>query len=192
MIIGPATGTFGGITCEVALALGANVIAIGRNSEKLKILQQQLGNNERFHWITMTEEVDRDVAALRAATPAGRGAEVFNDWANGAMKNSPFFEAAFRALKPRGRIILSGSPPGTLEVPYIAVMHQNISITGKFGIERSGVEMTIRLIVNGLIKLGERGGATHSVYSIEKHEAAFAEAKNGGFKKYVDIMPNPW
>ncbi|KAL5592835.1 hypothetical protein FOBRF1_013143 [Fusarium oxysporum] len=46
IVLGPATGTYGGITSDMALALGANVIAIGRSEEKLAHLKQQLGNRE--------------------------------------------------------------------------------------------------------------------------------------------------
>ncbi|EKG20995.1 Alcohol dehydrogenase superfamily zinc-containing [Macrophomina phaseolina MS6] len=76
IIIGPTTGTFGGISCELALAMGAGrVIALGRNGEKLARLRKQLGGDERLRTVVMTGDVEADAKALREATPSGRGAE---------------------------------------------------------------------------------------------------------------------
>lgn len=110
VLIGPATGTFGGITSEVALALGATVIAIGRSREKLELLGRQLGNSERYRYVVITGDVEIDAAAIRSATPDGRGVEVYNDWASGSLTGSPFFSAAIRAVRPKGRVVLSGAP----------------------------------------------------------------------------------
>lgn len=193
VLIGPATGIYGGIASEVALALGANVIAIGRNKEKLELLGQKLGNSDRFRYVAMTGDVDADTAAIRKATPGGRGVEVYNDWASGSLNGSPFFAAAIRAVRPRGRVVLSGAPAGSIEVPYTLVMHQNIKIIGKIAMERDGILLTIRMANSGVIRLGKRGGATHAVYGLEEHQKAFHEAaQKGGFKSYVNIVPNPW
>ncbi|KAL6703100.1 hypothetical protein ACN47E_010237 [Coniothyrium glycines] len=193
VLIGPATGTFGGVSSEVALALGANVIAIGRSKSKLEQLRKQLGNHERLQTIVMTGDTEADTAAIRAATPRGRGVDVYNDWASGGLEGSPFFAAAIRAVKRRGRVVLSGGPSGTIDVPYSWVMHQDISITGKLGVNRDGIKLTISMVESGILLLGKRGGATHSLYSLDDHEAAIRAAKeSGGFKVYHDIMPNPW
>ncbi|KAH9207843.1 hypothetical protein DL95DRAFT_312988 [Leptodontidium sp. 2 PMI_412] len=193
VLIGPATGTFGGVSSEVALALGANVIAIGRSEKNLETLKKQLGNHERFQTIVMTGDEAADIASIRGATPGGRGVDVYNDWASGVLEGSPFFGAAIRTVKNRGRVVLSGAPSGSINVPYAFVMHQSISITGKLGVDRGGINLTISLIESGIIKLGERGGARHTLYSLDDHEEAFREAKSsGGFKVYHDITPNPW
>ena len=72
-------------------------------------------------------------------------------------------------------------------------MHQNISITGKLGVDREGINLTISLVESDVIRLGTRGGATHALYGLEEHEEAFKAAKStGGFKVYHDITPNPW
>ncbi|KZM22408.1 uncharacterized protein EKO05_0000103 [Ascochyta rabiei] len=193
VLIGPATGTFGGVSSEVALALGANVIAIGRSESKLERLRNQLGNHERLRTIVMTGNAEADTAAIRAATPGGRGVDVYNDWASGGLEGSPFFAAAIRAVKRRGRVVLSGGPAGTINVPYAFVMHQDISISGKLGVGRIGIKLTISMVESKLLLLGTRGGATHNLYSLDDHKAAIHAAKeSGGFKVYHDVMPNSW
>jgi threonine dehydrogenase-like Zn-dependent dehydrogenase len=189
--IGPATGTFGGISSDIALSLGANVIALGRNEEKLKRLAKQLGNHERFSYVVMTGDDEADAAAIRKASPDGRGVEVFNDWASGELTGSPVFNAGIRAVRPEGRVVLSGAPSGTIAVPYTVVMHQNIKIIGKVVVSRPGVELTLKMVYSGVLKLGKRGGSTHDVYSLEQHEEAFQQAKKkSGFRVYTDIAPN--
>ncbi|EXA29865.1 hypothetical protein FOVG_18699 [Fusarium oxysporum f. sp. pisi HDV247] len=171
IVLGPATGTYGGITSDVALALGANVIAIGRSEGKLAQLQKQLGNHERFSYVVMTGDDQVDAAAIRKASPDGRGVEVFNDWA----------------------VVLSGAPSGSITVPYTLVIHQNIKIIGKVMVTRAGIESTIKMVNSGVLKLGNRGGSSHKVYKLEEHPEAFEDAKkNSGFRVYTDIAPNAW
>lgn len=191
--VGPATGTFGGVTSDMALALGANVITIGRSEENLARLAKQVGNHERFSYVVMTGDDEIDAAAIRKVSPSGRGVEVYNDWASGTLTGSPYFSAAIRAVRPEGRVVLSGAPSGSISVPYTLVMHQNIKILGKVMVSRSGIESTIKMVNSGILKLGKRGGSTHKVYSLAEHHAAFQDAKeNSGFRVYTDIAPSPW
>ncbi|KAG2419166.1 hypothetical protein HFD88_002272 [Aspergillus terreus] len=191
--IGPATGTFGGICCDVALARGANVIALGRSEEKLHQLAKQLGNHERFSYAVMTGDLVSDAVAIREATPGGRGVEVYNDWASGELTGSPFFSAAIRAVRPGGRIVLSGGPAGDLQVPYTLAMHLNLQIIGKLMVTRTGIDLTLKMANSGVLKLGKRGGSTHNVFTLEQHQEAFRQAKkNSGFRVYTDIAPNEW
>ncbi|WAO91395.1 ADH-zinc-N domain-containing protein [Fusarium falciforme] len=161
--LGPAIRTFGGITCDMAQVLGASVIAIGRI----------------------------DAAAILKASADGRGVEVYNDWASGSLTGSPYFSAAIRALRPEGRVVLSGAPSGSISVPYTLVLHQNIKIIGKAMVTRKGIDLTIKMVNSGVLKLGKRGRSSHKVYSLEEHHAAFQNArKNSGFRVYTDIAPN--
>ncbi|KAJ5182104.1 hypothetical protein N7449_012251 [Penicillium cf. viridicatum] len=191
--IGPATGTFGGISSDVALARGANVIALGRSEGNLQRLAKQLGNHERFRYVVMTGDDAADAEAIRNATPDGRGVEVYNDWASSEFTGSPFFSAAIRAVRPEGRIVLSGGPAGDVQVPYALVMHLNLKIIGKIMVTRTGVDLTLKMANSGVLKLGKRGGSTHDVYGLEQHHEAFLQAKkNSGFRVYTDIAPNTW
>ncbi|KAH6701325.1 hypothetical protein BKA64DRAFT_585171 [Cadophora sp. MPI-SDFR-AT-0126] len=191
VIIGPATGTFSSIAVEVALILGANVIALGRSEEKLGQLRQKLGNPDRLKYVAMTGDNDVDSAAILKATPSGAGAEIFNDWSSGSLHSPPYFSAAFRAVKQDGRVVLSGAPSGTIEIPYTLAMHKNIKIQGKLMANRGAIESTIKLITSGVLKVGRKGGAEVSIFNIDQFgEAEDFAAKHGGWKNYTYITPN--
>lgn len=192
IVIGPATGTFGPASVELALLLGANVIALGRNQQKLEHLKSQLGSPERFQYIVMTGHEEEDAARILAATPNGQGAEVFNDWTSGSLVTPPFFEAAFKTLKPEGRVILSGAPSGKVSLPYAYAMHKNLKIIGKVMVEREGIESTIRMVESGFLKIGRLAGAEVASFPLEMHHEAVEHAgKYGGFKNYTFVVPNP-
>lgn len=192
VLVGPATGTFGGITSDMALAMGANVIAIGRNKGFLEGLARKLGNHERFSFVVMIGDDAADAAAIMKASPRGRGVEVYNDWAPSGVDGSPFFSAAIQTVRNGGRVVLSGAPDGHIKIPYAMVMHKNIRIIGKQIVDRGGIELTIKMVESGVLKLGKRGGSTHDIYGLEDHHEAFVKAKSGGYRVYTDIAPNPW
>lgn len=192
VLIGPATGTYGGVTSDMALAMGANVIAMGRKKDLLEGLARKLGHHERFSYVVMTGDEAADAAAILKASPKGHGVEVYNDWAPSAVEGSPFFSAAIQTVRPEGRVVLSGAPSGHIMVPYTLVMHKNIRIVGKVIVERGGIEQTIKMVESGLLMLGKRGGSTHDIYALEDHHEAFVKAKSCGFRVYTDIAPNPW
>lgn len=191
VIVGPATGTFGAAAVELALVLGANVVALGRDQQKLEYIHKKLGSPYRLRYVVMSGDVDKDSAAILAATPEGKGAEVFNDWTSGTLQTPPFFEAALKAVKVEGRVVLSGAPSGNVPLSYTYTMHNNISIIGKMMVTRAGIEQTINMIASGFLKIGRQGGATVKVFSLDEHEEAIETAfKHGGWKHYIYINPN--
>ncbi|KAI3533988.1 hypothetical protein CSPX01_12339 [Colletotrichum filicis] len=125
IIIGPSDGSFGGRAVELALAIGANVVALGRNAELLQAMKHSL-KSSRLSTVLMMGDVDADAAAILAATPGGGGADIYNDWSLGGVTVAPFLPSAIRALKPGGRIVVSagytalsyvwGSPSDTLAI----------------------------------------------------------------------------
>ncbi|KAK1511125.1 uncharacterized protein CCOS01_14887 [Colletotrichum costaricense] len=129
IIIGPSGGSFGGSAIELALVVGANVVALGRNAELLQAMKQIL-KSSRLSTALMTGDVDVDAAAILAATPCGGGADVLNDWSPGGVTVAPFLPSAIRALKPGGRIVVSGGSFGFLEVPYISMVFNRLSVEG--------------------------------------------------------------
>ncbi|KAK5048704.1 hypothetical protein LTR84_005796 [Exophiala bonariae] len=191
VIIGPTTGTFGGTACEIALLLGAQVVALGRDTKKLESLAQHLGNTDRFKYVVMTGDVQKDTAAIKGATLRGEGAEVFNDWAPGILQDSPYWTAAFLALKPRGRVVLSGAPSGNVSIPYALAMHHCLSINGQAMCSPQTIDQTIRLVEAGTLKLGRKSGAEIAIYPLDRyHEAEENAVQNGGFRNYTYVTPN--
>lgn len=191
VVIGPATGSFGGVTTQLALTLGANVIALGRSLKTLNAMKESLGNPERLQLLAMTGDVSKDAAAIRQLTPFGQGADLFNDWTPGWLPKPLFLDAGIQSLKIGGRVILSGSPQGPVEFDYNFVLHRNISIQGKLMCSRRYVAEVISMISNGFLKIGKLSGAQVKEFEFLDHKAAidYAEA-NSSMLNYTVLMPN--
>jgi threonine dehydrogenase-like Zn-dependent dehydrogenase len=131
IVIGPAGGSFGGAAVEVALALGANVIALGRNKQKLENMKQALGNPDRLRIVTMTGNVTYDAAVIKKTIPGGSGAEIYNDWTPGEISEPLYLAAALQAIKEGGRVVMSGGASGNVTFLYLTLLHKNLKIIGK-------------------------------------------------------------
>ena len=193
VIIGPATGAFSASAVELALLLGATVVALGRSRDKLERLGRVLGASAdtRYRYVVMTGDVDVDARAILAATPDGGGAEMYNDWSSSTLHDPPYFDAAFPALKNRGKVVLSGGPSGVIHVPAGAAMYKDIQIIGKLMASRESIEATIRLITSGLLKVGRKGGAEVHTFRLEEHRQAEEYAvQHGDWKNYTYVLPN--
>ena len=69
VIVAPATGKFSGAAVLVALAMGAKVIAVGRNANGLEKLKQFPGA-ERLTTVQLVSDAQKDTGALLAAKAA--------------------------------------------------------------------------------------------------------------------------
>jgi NADPH:quinone reductase-like Zn-dependent oxidoreductase len=70
VLVAPATGSFGGAAVHVALALGADVIAMGRNEEilnELEVVAKRSYPAGRLKVVKMTGGLESDMAAISAA-----------------------------------------------------------------------------------------------------------------------------
>lgn len=192
VIVGPSGGNFGGLAVEIALTIGCDVVALGRNAGKLVEMQKKL-NNPRLKTVVMTGDNATDTAAILAATPKGAGADVYNDWSPGELKNPPFLNAALGAMKPEGRVILSGGASETLTIPYAELVLKNLKLQGKWMCGRSTMLQLIRMIEGGQLKIGRESGSDITVFTLDEHDAAIDFARgNSGWRKYTIITPNAW
>ncbi|KAF4473111.1 isopropanol dehydrogenase [Fusarium albosuccineum] len=191
VIIGPSGGSFGGLAVELALTLGANVIALGRSEGKQIAMKEKLSNHPRLSYVVTTGDTEADTAAILQATPNGDGADVFNDWTPGSLKTAPFLPAAVGALKRQGRVVLSGGTPGHLEIPYHVLVHKDLKIMGKWMCERNTLKKLITMMESGNLKIGLGSGTALAVFSLEQHQEAVEHAaKNGAWRNYTVIAPN--
>lgn len=191
VVIGPAGGSFGGLAVEVALAIGANVVALGRSEKKLEAMKEKLGN-PRLTTVLMTGDVDRDSAAIMQATPGGAGADVFNDWTPGELQTPPYFSAAIRTLKRGGKVVLSGGASGSFEIPYGIVMINDLEVIGKWMCQRRTIEQVIGMVTQGQLRIGRESGTEIKTFGLEEHEEAIEYArKHGGWRSYAVVLPNP-
>ena len=65
VIVAPATGPFGGWAVAVALAMGARVIAMGRNKAALERLKKRVPLPERLETVPITGDLLADADALK-------------------------------------------------------------------------------------------------------------------------------
>ncbi|KAH8204743.1 hypothetical protein TruAng_001077 [Truncatella angustata] len=191
VIIGPSGGSFGGAAVELALAIGANVIALGRNESKLEEMKRALGSPPQFDYVVMSGDSEKDTAAILERTPNGAGAEVYNDWTPGNMAKPPYLQAGLRSLKTGGTAVLSGGASQNGQIPYAYMVHKNLTVSGKWMSSPQTLQHVITLITQGVLRIGRNGGAKVAVYNLDDHHEAFNNAeKTGGWRDYTIITPN--
>lgn len=190
IIVAPATGRFGGGAVTVALAMGARVIAAGRNAEVLGAFQKTFGGTGRLQTVALQGDVAIDSQALmKAAGP--KGADAYIDFSPPAAAKSTHIMASLMSLKTGGRCSLMGGIGGNIEIPYIMVMFKNLKIQGKFMYERKDVEALIRMLEAGNLKLGKDAGVKSiGPYGLADIEKAMDEAARwSGWGNTVILMP---
>ncbi|KAG7423062.1 alcohol dehydrogenase [Fusarium oxysporum f. sp. raphani] len=191
VVVGPSGGSFGGLAVEMALALGANVIALGRYEEKLAKMKKILGH-PRLDYVVMTGDDDADAEAILRATPNGAGADVYSDWTPAGLEKAPYLAAAVRTLKRGGRVVLSGGSLGHVEIPYTLMLLKDLKVTGKLMCSRETLCRLIRMVERGQLKIGVESGTEVSVFTLDQHVKAIEHAaEHGGWRNYTVMAPNP-
>ncbi|KAI4865974.1 alcohol dehydrogenase GroES domain-containing protein [Hypoxylon rubiginosum] len=186
VLITPATGNFGGAAVHVALAMGARVIAMGRNE---KILAELKGLAPgRVETIVLSGNVETDVANIAKYGPV----DVFQDFSPLIATNKSHIQAGILSVRPGGRVNFMGNIKD-LEIPYISIMYGALRIQGTFMYSRDQALDFIKLIESGTLKLGpEAGLTTKGVFKLEEWEAAFdLSVKEAGAGRAVYFTPNP-
>lgn len=171
VIIAPATGMFTGAAVAVADAMGANVIAVGRNIQVLKELQATF---RRIKIVQLKGNIEKDTAAMKAFGPV----DAYIDISPPTAVNSTHLRSAFMALEPYGRVSLMGIPANdSIPVPYAIATFSSLTIRGQFMYEPSDVPAFIKLAESGLLKLGKEGGVQIvGKFGLDEVEKAFATA----------------
>ncbi|KAK3312936.1 alcohol dehydrogenase [Apodospora peruviana] len=191
VLIAPATGSFGGAAVHVALALGANVIAMGRNQDILAELEGVAEKSyplSRFTAVKLTgTSVDADKETIMgAAEEIGRKTDgmidVYFDMSPPGASNSSHIKAGIMALRPGGRMSLMGGAAGDVGFPYYQIMVKGLRLQGSWMYTPQQVEELIRLVEDGRLKLGEQGAGVKclGVFGLEAWEEAFRVAGDGG------------
>ncbi|KAI0471020.1 hypothetical protein GGR56DRAFT_678298 [Xylariaceae sp. FL0804] len=185
VIVAPASGAFGSAAVLGALALGARVVAMGRNRETLEPLTK-LGPEGRVTIALNTGDVEADAKKLLEDGPA----DVFYDISPGAALRSTHFKSCTLALRRGGRVSLQGAHH-ELAFPMAAVMFNDITIKGKWMYERADLRLMIRLVELGYLKLGAAGGIRLvGAFPLARFADAFEAAANmDGPCQHVVITP---
>lgn len=152
VIISPATGPFGSAAVHVALAMGAQVIAMGRDTKILDHLAQTCAQPKRIKTIPITNDVMADLAALKQA--ASREADAFFDIGPSEASKSSHLRSAIMALRQAGRVSLMGGYGEDMPLPHRVIMRKNLTLKGKWMYEPSDRRDFFKLVEAGLLDLG--------------------------------------
>lgn len=151
VIVAPATGLFSSAAVEVALAMGARVIAVSRNLSKL---QKLAAANQRVEIVQTTGNYEEDLARIEALSPVDAYLDLSPQEANG----SSYIRACLMSLRDYGRASLMGVPTNDIDIPYMMAVMRNLTIRGQYMYEREDVKGLIKLVESGLLKLGKAVG----------------------------------
>lgn len=184
VIIAPATGSFGGAAVLVALAMGARVIAMGRNLEALK---KVAARSDRVEIVPTTGDVQTDAEALRKFGLA----DAFFDISPPEAAKSTHIKSAILALRHSGRASLMGGIGGDISLPYAVIMHRNLQLRGKWMYERKDIAALVTMIKVGVLRLGESAGVkVAGKFALEEWDSAFtAAAENPEMGMQILIAP---
>ncbi|KAI1737609.1 GroES-like protein [Xylaria scruposa] len=185
VIVGPATGQFGGAAVEMASAVGARVIALGRNQETLAKLKSTI---PRVETVTITGDVEKDAQAIQAFGLA----DAFIDFTPHSVHDEPtHLKSAMLSLRKRGRVALMGGLTGNISIPYFLMILKSLEVKGRWMYSRTEIRNLVKMIEVGTLKLGK--GAGHQVsgkFKLEDYETAFeTAAKNTAWGNVVVFTP---
>ena len=185
VIVAPATGAFSGAAVQVAVAMGAQVIAMARNRALLERLQQLAP--ERVQIVAITGDVEADTAALKQWGPV----DAYLDMSPPAASESTHIRSCFPALRKYGRACLMSVIGHDVAVPYALLTWNSLTIRGQFMYEREDARLLIKMAEAGVLKLGREGGIeVVGRFKLEEVEEAFTvAAKNPEVGKLVAIVP---
>ena len=185
VIVAPATGSFSGAAVEVASAMGARVIAVGRN---LSALQEIAAVNPRVHVLQLKGDVQEDLASLKQFGTI----DAYLDISPAVAANSTHVRSCMMAVRSYGRVsLMGGAIFNDIAIPYALAVLKNLTIRGQYMYEREDARDLIKLAETGVLKLGKSVG--HKVvgeYKLEEWEEALETAhQNPGAGKTTLFTP---
>ncbi|KAJ7725296.1 alcohol dehydrogenase GroES domain-containing protein [Mycena maculata] len=197
VVVAPATGSFGGGAVHVALALGARVVAMGRNETALAGLEA-LGD-ARVAAVRMSGSVEGDVVGITSALErlGSRSLDVFFEISppsvvNGPGQTVPYTTAALKVLRKGGRAVFMGGVKHDVSLPLREIVHGAKTLQGVWMYTPAQLTELIRLVEAGVLRLGEdRGFACQGVFPLERWEEAFETAsREASAGNFVLLQPN--
>ncbi|MBN9087197.1 MAG: alcohol dehydrogenase catalytic domain-containing protein [Reyranella sp.] len=179
VLVNGATGAFGSAGVAVGVAMGASVVATGRNEAALADLERRFGNRVRTVKMTGNEEDDRRQMQRAADGPVDCVLDLLPP-----MAESSWVRAAVLAVRPCGRAILMGGIRDDVALPYAWMMRECIEIRGQWMYPRDATQRMIGLIRSGLIRL-EDFAVTEFPLDKVNEAVAHAAGNTGPFKMTV-------
>ena len=180
VIVATATGPFGGAAVMVALAMGARVIAMGRNEDTLRTLK---GLSERVETVRITGDSAEEIAALAKFGPA----DAYFDISPPEAVRSSHVRSAMMSLRNGGRVSFMSGFLGDVPLPLRVVMVKDLKLHGKWMYSRDDMVLLVKMVEIGILRLGEESGQhVRGVFGLEEwKEALDVSAQN---KKAGDVV----
>ncbi|KAF2479821.1 alcohol dehydrogenase [Neohortaea acidophila] len=146
ILIAPSTGGFGSAAVVVALAMGARVVAAGRNAEALA---KTKALNDRVETVQITGDVEEEVAAIKKA--ARGNIDAFLDISPPEAQHSTHLKAGIMSLRQAGRVSLMGGLLEDVPFPHRFIMRRNITLKGQWMYSREEILAFLRLVTSGVL-----------------------------------------
>ncbi|KAI1846918.1 hypothetical protein JX266_007139 [Neoarthrinium moseri] len=196
VLISPATGPFGGAACMVALAMGAKVLAWGRDEKKLENVQgiSETISHGRFRGmvnvVKLYNDPSKDAEAIKTAA-GGRPIDVFFDISPPQAAGSTHLKTGIQSLRHSGRVSLMGGLMGDVPLPHHFIMHNDITLKGKWMYSRDDLLLLIKMVETGILKIGREGGCTVAgIFGLDDWKQAWDVAEEkAGLGEKVLIKP---
>jgi len=172
VVVCPATGGFGSAAVMVAIAMGARVIALGRNESKLAKLKELVLSGTpgaSIETMKLTADEQADTAALAAF---GKIDAALDLTPHGA-ENSNHLKVIVNALRQNGRCSLMGMAEVAIS-PW-KVVGSNISLRGKLMYERDDMLQFMKMLERGMFPRG-KDFVTTKAFSLEDWKEGFGAA----------------
>ncbi|KAI1355779.1 hypothetical protein F5Y01DRAFT_301852 [Xylaria sp. FL0043] len=172
VIVCPSTGGFSGAGVQVALAMGARVIAMGRNEKELARLKALVMKGTPWANIE-TVKVTGDQAADTASLKAFGTIDAILDISPPAAAKGTHLPSAMAALRRGGRISVMGS----VDQPIVGwnFLSHDLMLKGKLMYEREDLLLFVKMLEAGLFAKGRDLVETKS-FALEDWKEAFREA----------------
>lgn len=172
VLIAPATGGFGSAGVPVALAMGASVVAMGRNEAELAKLKAL---SPRVKTVQIADSLQENIARLKAAGPI----DVYLDLSPRMAQDSTHFKAGIMSLRPGGRVALMGGFLEDVVIPHRYVMRFGITLKGVWMYERQDNLALVKLLETGLLDIREVI-KVKGIFKFEDWKNAFDKAMDSG------------
>ena len=186
VVVCPATGGFGGAGAHVAAALGARVIAMGRNEEelgRLKTFIRKGMSSARVETVRITGDKEADTASLKAFGTI----DAVLDLPPPAAAQSTHLLSAVAALRRGGRISIMGSVG--LNIIDWNFLANDLVAKAKLMYDREDLLLFVKMLEAGLFARGADLVET-KYFALEDWQEAFEEATvHTGVGRIVALSP---
>ena len=186
VIVCPSTGGFSGAGVQVALAIGARVVAMGRNEAELARLKAFVKKGTPWANIE-TVKITGDQAADTSTLKSFGTIDAVLDLSPPAAAKATHLPSAITALRRGGRISVLGS----VGQPIVSwsFLSKDLQLKGKLMYEREDVTLFIKMLEAGLFARGKDLVQTKS-FTLEDWQAAFdTAAEYTGVGRIVTLTP---